>query len=70
MLTNAHVVAGVNSGLRIVAPAARYLPATVVHFDPRVDVAVLYVPGLSVPPLQFGVATHPSKTTPSSRDTR
>ena len=48
VLTNAHVVAGVNVGL-----AAAGLHATVVLFDPRVDVAVLYVPGLTAPPLRF-----------------
>ncbi len=56
VLTNAHVVAGVNSGLSIVAPDGTVLPATVVRFDPRVDVAVLYVPGLTAPPLRL--ATH------------
>ena len=59
VLTNAHVVAGVNIGL--VAVAGHQLHATVVLFDPRVDVAVLYVPGLTAPPLRFS-------TTSASKD--
>jgi S1-C subfamily serine protease len=52
VMTNAHVVAGINDarvqGERGAAKAAR-----VVLFDPKVDVAVLHVPGLDVPPLEF-----------------
>jgi S1-C subfamily serine protease len=54
VLTNAHVVAGVNVGLRV---GHSSLPATVVLFDPRVDVAVLYVPGLTAPPLRFSTTS-------------
>ena len=52
VLTNAHVVAGVNVDLTA-GDGHSKLPATVVLFDPRVDVAVLYVPGLTAPPLRF-----------------
>jgi S1-C subfamily serine protease len=56
VLTNAHVVAGVNVGLVVVAGHSP-LHATVVRFDPRVDVAVLYVPGLTAPPLRFSTTS-------------
>jgi len=53
VLTNAHVVAGVTQGPSVyTAGGARY-SATVVFYDPQVDVAVLYVPGLSMAPLHF-----------------
>ena len=54
VLTNAHVVAGVNVGLVV---GHSNLHATVVLFDPRVDVAVLYVPGLTAPPLRFSTTS-------------
>lgn len=54
MVTNAHVVAGGRT-VTVQLPAAsggRVLPATVVLFDPEVDVAVLHVPsGSSLAPL-------------------
>ena len=53
VLTNAHVVAGVTSGLVVLDAAGTALPAQVVLFDPRVDLAVLYVPRLTAPPLHF-----------------
>jgi S1-C subfamily serine protease len=56
VLTNAHVVAGVNADLVVVAGHTT-LPATVVRFDPRVDVAILYVPGLAAPRLHFSTVT-------------
>jgi S1-C subfamily serine protease len=56
VLTNAHVVAGVDADLVVVAGHAT-LRATVVRFDPRVDVAILYVPGLAAPPLAFSGST-------------
>lgn len=55
ILTNAHVVAGARS-VHIVqngAGTAVEAPATVVLYDPHVDVAILYVPGLHLPALQF-----------------
>jgi len=56
VLTNAHVVAGVTANLVVVDAGGSTLPATVVRFDPRVDVAVLYVPRLTAPPLHFATA--------------
>jgi S1-C subfamily serine protease len=53
VLTNAHVVAGVNQGLTVTTPDGTSRPATVVLYDPQVDIAVLYVPGLDLAPLQF-----------------
>jgi S1-C subfamily serine protease len=54
VLTNAHVVAGVTQGLVVSTPhGATYHDASVVFYDPQVDVAVLYVPGLDLTPLQF-----------------
>lgn len=53
ILTNAHVVAGVTEDQRVTTTDGRTLPATVVYYDPEVDVAVLDVPGLDLTPLQF-----------------
>jgi len=47
MLTNAHVVAG-STSVEVDPPGAGGLSARVVLFDPDVDVAVLYVPGLQM----------------------
>jgi S1-C subfamily serine protease len=58
VLTNAHVVAGVTSH-QTVTTVNGTLPATVVYYDPQVDVAVLYVPGLDLRPLQFAGAANP-----------
>lgn len=56
VMTNAHVVAGVRSP-SVLTSDGRSLDATVVLYDPRRDVAVLYVPGFSRAPLSFaGVA--------------
>lgn len=54
VLTNAHVVAGVE-GPNVFSHHQR-LAATVVLYDPGRDLAVLYVPGLSAPPLSFAYA--------------
>jgi S1-C subfamily serine protease len=51
VMTNAHVVAGV--GTPRVEIGSGSLPARVVVFDPERDVAVLYVPGLDRPALDF-----------------
>lgn len=51
VLTNAHVVAGTSQVS--VDSAQGPLQARVVYFDPNVDVAVLYVPGLQASPLRF-----------------
>ena len=53
ILTNAHVVAGVTQGLQVYSDDNIAHPAQVVFYDPQVDVAVLYVPGLNVAPLSF-----------------
>jgi S1-C subfamily serine protease len=53
ILTNAHVVAGVTEGLDVYTESGTVYPATVVFYDPQVDIAVLYVPGLNMAPLDF-----------------
>jgi S1-C subfamily serine protease len=54
VLTNAHVVAGVDQGLVVsTGPGTSALQAHVVLYDPENDVAVLDVPSLKAPPLQF-----------------
>ena len=58
VLTNAHVVAGVTSRETVLTDHGS-LPATVVYYDPQVDVAVLYVPGLNLTPLQFAGEASP-----------
>ncbi|WP_460009829.1 acid resistance serine protease MarP, partial [Mycobacterium avium] len=51
VMTNAHVVAGSNS-VQIYA-SGNPLDATVVSYDPSVDIAILAVPNLPPPPLPF-----------------
>ncbi len=58
IMTNAHVVAGVTQDQKVIV-GDRVLGATVVFYDPQVDVAVLYVPGLDLSPLQFAGAASP-----------
>ncbi|GHF64337.1 hypothetical protein GCM10010218_52340 [Streptomyces mashuensis] len=53
VMTNAHVVAGVTEPTVRVGGTGRALRAKVVLFDPRTDVAVLDVPGLTAPALPF-----------------
>jgi S1-C subfamily serine protease len=53
ILTNAHVVAGVNSDLQVYSKTGTAYKATVVFYDPQVDIAVLYVKGLNLVPLSF-----------------
>ena len=54
ILTNAHVVAGVAPGqLHVYSANNTAYTATVVFYDPQVDIAVLYVPGLNLAPLSF-----------------
>ncbi|MGW3666047.1 MarP family serine protease [Streptomyces sp. NPDC005141] len=58
VMTNAHVVAGIDRPTVRVGGVGRPYPARVVLFDPQRDVAVLYVPGLRAPVLPFdGVAS-------------
>ena len=64
VMTNAHVVAGVrNPVVRVGGVGARY-QARVIVFDPNRDLAVLYVPDLPAPALQFepdGEAQRPGR---------
>jgi S1-C subfamily serine protease len=53
VLTNAHVVAGVNQEQQAVAPDGTHFTARVVFFDPEADIAILDVPGLTARPLKF-----------------
>ncbi|GAA4672284.1 MarP family serine protease [Streptomyces chumphonensis] len=53
VMTNAHVVAGVDRPTVRVGGVGPALSATVVHFDPDIDVAVLRVPELEATPLEF-----------------
>jgi S1-C subfamily serine protease len=59
VLTNAHVVAGVTEQQTVTTAAGQKLAASVVFYDPQVDVAVLYVPGLDLTPLDFASPAHP-----------
>jgi S1-C subfamily serine protease len=59
IMTNAHVVAGVTQHQTVTTIGNRTLPATVVFYDPQVDVAVLYVPGLNLSPLRFAGQARP-----------
>ncbi len=56
VMTNAHVVAGVDRPYVYVAGTGRGYRAHVVVFDPDHDIAVLWVPGLDLPALGFGPA--------------
>jgi S1-C subfamily serine protease len=60
VLTNAHVVAGVTQQQTVTTTAGQTLSARVVFYDPQVDIAVLYVPGLTMQPLQFAGQAAPS----------
>ena len=51
IMTNAHVVAGVSDPVVVIG--GRRLPATVVVFDAKLDIAVLRVDGLNLTPLDF-----------------
>ncbi|MDP9397304.1 MAG: MarP family serine protease [Actinomycetota bacterium] len=53
VLTNAHVVAGVDAPVLRVGGTGRSYAARVVVYDPRRDLAVLAVPGLDAPALRF-----------------
>jgi S1-C subfamily serine protease len=53
VLTNAHVVAGVTDGPRVFATDGASYSSQVVFYDPQRDVAVLYVPGLRAPKMEF-----------------
>lgn len=49
--TNAHVVAGTESVKLDTVMGVK--PATVVFYDPAIDIAVLHAPGLGLPPLEW-----------------
>jgi S1-C subfamily serine protease len=53
VVTNAHVVAGVDAPIVHTNKAGFGKRATVVFFDPKVDLAVLAVPGLDAPALEL-----------------
>jgi|HubBroStandDraft_6_1064221.scaffolds.fasta_scaffold143907_2 uncharacterized membrane protein required for colicin V production len=53
VLTNAHVVAGEDDTTVEVAGQPPGLPAQAIAFDPTVDLALLRVPGLELPPLSL-----------------
>ncbi|MFE1755407.1 MarP family serine protease [Streptomyces anandii] len=53
VMTNAHVVAGIDDPTVRIGGVGRWYEARVVLFDPDRDVAVLYVPGLRAPVLKF-----------------
>jgi S1-C subfamily serine protease len=53
VLTNAHVVAGVKGDPVVTTVNGIPYHARVVLYDPQVDIAVLYVPGLNLTPLHF-----------------
>ncbi|MER7275820.1 MarP family serine protease [Dactylosporangium sp. NPDC000244] len=53
VMTNAHVVAGTKTVSVLVDGSSRPLPATVVAYDPKRDIAVLYVKSLNAPVLPF-----------------
>ena len=59
VVTNAHVVAGVASPAVQVSGEGPRLPADVVVYDPRRDLAVLEVPDLAAPALPLGEALAP-----------
>lgn len=57
IVTNAHVVAGEARGATsVLLPSGAQLPATVVMFDPNIDIALLSVPGLGETPIPIRVA--------------
>lgn len=55
--TNAHVVAGGHGTVVLVPGRSAPLPAEVVYFNPKVDLALLRVPGLALPPLSFATSS-------------
>lgn len=58
--TNAHVVSGTSTHT-ILAPGGTEMQATVIYFDPEIDVAVLYVPEYRAAPLISGPADRGTK---------
>ena len=58
VITNAHVVAGVTRGQTVTTANGVTHRARVVFYDPRIDIAVLDVPGLNLAPLRFSTHAH------------
>ncbi|MCQ4042258.1 MarP family serine protease [Streptantibioticus rubrisoli] len=58
VMTNAHVVAGVQEPTVQIGGVGPRYDAKIVLFDPRADVAVLDVPGLPAPALPFAPQAH------------
>ncbi|TDD81197.1 MarP family serine protease [Actinomadura rubrisoli] len=56
IMTNAHVVAGAQGPSVVASLNGSTDRGRVVLYDPKRDVAVLYVPGLSAPPLKFAAS--------------
>jgi len=59
VLTNAHVVAGVTEEQTVTTDTGSHYNATVVFYDPQIDVAILDVPGLDLAPLHFAGPANP-----------
>ena len=59
VLTNAHVVAGVTEDQTVTTDTGSHYNATVVFYDPQIDVAILDVPGLGLPSLHFAGPANP-----------
>jgi S1-C subfamily serine protease len=59
VITAAHEVAGMNEGQTVTTASGVTYRARVVFYDPRADIAVLDVPGLSVAPLGFSTQASP-----------
>jgi S1-C subfamily serine protease len=53
VVTNAHVVAGAKRGVKVRDTSGRLHDASAVFFDPKLDIAVLRVPGLGAQALTF-----------------
>ena len=60
VITNAHVVAGVTEHQQVITTRGSAFAARVVLYDPKRDVAVLYVPGLDATPLRFAGPAPPN----------
>jgi S1-C subfamily serine protease len=64
MVTNAHVVAGADR-VQVERPDGRTFSATVVLFNPEIDVAVLHVPGIGLQALSL-IQQEPARSTPGA----
>ncbi len=57
VLTNAHVVAGASHVTVTADLTGAHVDGTVVAYDPEMDLAVLWTPGLQLPALRFAAST-------------